>query len=157
LIPTRQDETHQWALDLGYIPVVPPLRTRVEPWEYDREMYKRRHEVECLFRRFKGSGRIFSRFGDSTSCSSASSASYSSLTGSGCVNRPSRSGGKSGGAICTPLIEQVKPQQLRGNVGRKTSPVAAPIYQQIVEDVGDQRRVLPAECEAIGNAGEFMR
>ena len=56
------NETRQLALDLGYTPVVPPLSTRVEPWEYDREMYKRRNEVERLFRRLKGYRRIFSRF-----------------------------------------------------------------------------------------------
>ena len=56
------NETRQLALDLGFIPVVPPLRTRLEPWEYDREMYKRRNEVERLFRRLKGFRRIFSRF-----------------------------------------------------------------------------------------------
>ena len=56
------DETRQLALALGYEPVVPPLRTRVEPWEYDREMYKRRNEIERLFRRLKGFRRIFSRF-----------------------------------------------------------------------------------------------
>ncbi|WP_108033955.1 IS5 family transposase [Burkholderia mayonis] len=56
------NETRQLALDLGFIPVVPPLSTRVEPWEYDREMYKRRNEVERLFRRLKGFRRIFSRF-----------------------------------------------------------------------------------------------
>jgi len=56
------NETIQLALDFGYIPVVPPPRTRVEPWEYDREMYKRRNEVERLFRRLKGYRRIFSRF-----------------------------------------------------------------------------------------------
>lgn len=56
------NETRQLALDLGYIPVVPPLRTRLEPWEFYREMYKRRNEVERLFRRLKGYRRIFSRF-----------------------------------------------------------------------------------------------
>jgi transposase len=56
------NETRQLALDLGFIPVVPPLKTRIEPWEYDREMYKRRNEVERLFRRLKGFRRIFSRF-----------------------------------------------------------------------------------------------
>lgn len=56
------NETRQLALDLGFIPVVPPLRTRIEPWEYDRAMYKRRNEVERLFRRLKGYRRIFSRF-----------------------------------------------------------------------------------------------
>ncbi|MEM5461846.1 IS5 family transposase [Paraburkholderia phytofirmans] len=56
------DETRQLALDLGFIPVVPPKSNRLEPWEYDREMYKRRNEVERLFRRLKGFLRIFSRF-----------------------------------------------------------------------------------------------
>ena len=56
------NETRQLALDLGVIPVVPPMKTRIEPWEYDREMYKRRNEVERLFRRLKGYRRIFSRF-----------------------------------------------------------------------------------------------
>jgi len=45
-----------------FIPVVPPKSTRIEPWEYDKEMYKRRNEVERLFRRLKGFRRIFSRF-----------------------------------------------------------------------------------------------
>ena len=45
-----------------FIPVVPPLKTRLELWEYDREMYKRRNQVERLFRRLKGCRRIFSRF-----------------------------------------------------------------------------------------------
>ncbi|MCG5075575.1 IS5 family transposase [Paraburkholderia tagetis] len=56
------DETRQLALGLGFIPVVPPKSNRLEPWEYDREMYKRRNEVERLFRRLKGFRRIFSRF-----------------------------------------------------------------------------------------------
>ena len=57
------NETRQLALDLGFKPVVPPRGNRVDPWEYDREMYKRRNEVERLFRRLKGFRRIFSRFG----------------------------------------------------------------------------------------------
>jgi transposase len=56
------NETRQLALDLGFIPVVPPKTSRIEPWEYDLEMYKRRNEVERLFRRLKGYRRIFSRF-----------------------------------------------------------------------------------------------
>lgn len=58
----EDNETRQLALDLGFIPVVPPLSTRIEPWEYDREMYKRHNEVERLFRRLRGYRRIFSRF-----------------------------------------------------------------------------------------------
>ena len=56
------NETRQLVLDLGFIPVVPPKSNRLDPWEYDREMYKRRNEVERLFRRLKGFRRIFSRF-----------------------------------------------------------------------------------------------
>ena len=54
--------TRQLALALGFTPVVPPLRSRVMPWTYNREIYKRRNEVERLFRRLKGFRRIFSRF-----------------------------------------------------------------------------------------------
>ena len=56
------DETRQLALDLGMIPVVPPKSNRIEPWEYDRALYKKRNEIERLFRRLKGFRRIFSRF-----------------------------------------------------------------------------------------------
>ena len=56
------DETRRLALELGFIPVVPPKSNRLQPWEYDRQMYKRRNEVERLFRRLKGFRRIFCRF-----------------------------------------------------------------------------------------------
>ena len=56
------NETRQLVLDLGMIPVVPPKSNRLDPWEYDRELYKKRNEVERLFRRLKGFRRIFSRF-----------------------------------------------------------------------------------------------
>ena len=56
------NETRQLALDLGFVPVVPPLSSRVDPWVFDREMYQRRNEIERLFRRLKGFRRIFSRF-----------------------------------------------------------------------------------------------
>jgi transposase len=54
--------TRQLVLDLGMEPVVPPRPHRREPWEYDRDMYKKRNEVERLFRRLKGFRRIFTRF-----------------------------------------------------------------------------------------------
>ena len=56
------DETRQLALALGFSPVVPPKQNRVRPWEYTRALYKRRNEIERLFRRLKGFRRIFSRF-----------------------------------------------------------------------------------------------
>jgi len=55
-------QTLQLALDFGFIPVVPPRPNRLEPWQYDRAMYRRRNEIERLFRRLKGFRRIFSRF-----------------------------------------------------------------------------------------------
>ena len=58
----EDDQTRQLALDFGFIPVVPPKSTRLEPWEYDRAMYRKRNEIERLFRRLKGFRRIFSRF-----------------------------------------------------------------------------------------------
>ena len=56
------DATRQLVLDLGLEPVVPPKANRLNKWEYDRELYKRRNEVERLFRRLKGFRRLFSRF-----------------------------------------------------------------------------------------------
>jgi transposase len=56
------NETLQLALELGFKPVVPPRPHRLSPWEYDRAMYRKRNEVERLFRRLKGFRRIFSRF-----------------------------------------------------------------------------------------------
>lgn len=56
------DETRQLVFDLGMKPVVPPKSNRVSIWQYDKEMYKKRNEVERLFRRLKGFRRIFSRF-----------------------------------------------------------------------------------------------
>jgi transposase len=56
------NETRQLVLDLGMIPIVPPKSNRLQPWEYDRALYKKRNEIERLFRRLKGFRRIFSRF-----------------------------------------------------------------------------------------------
>jgi hypothetical protein len=35
---------------------------RLHPWDYDHAIYKKRNEIERLFRRLKGFRRIFSRF-----------------------------------------------------------------------------------------------
>jgi transposase len=56
------NETRQLALDLGLIPVVPPTVTRISPWRYSKAWYRRRNEIERLFRRLKGFRRVFSRF-----------------------------------------------------------------------------------------------
>jgi transposase len=56
------EETTQLALELGFVPVVPPRQNRLFPWDYNRAMYRRRNEIERLFRRLKGFRRVFSRF-----------------------------------------------------------------------------------------------
>ena len=56
------DETRQLVFDLGMEPVVPPKSNRVAPWNYSEAIYKKRNEIERLFRRLKGFRRIFSRF-----------------------------------------------------------------------------------------------
>ena len=58
----EDNETRQLALDFGWIPVVPPKCNRLTPWLYDKAVYRKRNEVERLFRRLKGFRRIFSRF-----------------------------------------------------------------------------------------------
>ena len=55
------DETRALAVELGYIPVVPPKSNRINPWDYDKELYKQRNQVERLFRRIKRFRRIFTR------------------------------------------------------------------------------------------------
>ncbi len=56
------NENRQLVLHLGMIPIVPPKSNRLEPWDYDHALYKKRNEIERLFRRLKGFRRIFSRF-----------------------------------------------------------------------------------------------
>jgi transposase len=56
------NQTRQLVLELGFEPVVPPNPNRLHHWAYDRGLYRRRNEIERLFRRLKGFRRIFSRF-----------------------------------------------------------------------------------------------
>lgn len=55
------DETRQAATQ-GFIPVVPPKSNRTDPWEYDKELYKRRNEIERYFLRLKRFRRVFTRY-----------------------------------------------------------------------------------------------
>lgn len=54
--------TRELAESLGFKPVVPPRKNRKQPWEYDRELYKKRNEIERLFRRIKGFRRVFTGY-----------------------------------------------------------------------------------------------
>ena len=54
--------TRALAAALGYRPVVPPKKNRKYPWEYDKEIYKRRNAIERFFRRLKDFRRISTRY-----------------------------------------------------------------------------------------------
>jgi transposase len=56
------DETRALAVSLGYNPVVPPKSNRKDPWEYDKELYKKRNEVERFFLRYKRFRRVCTRY-----------------------------------------------------------------------------------------------
>ena len=51
-------ETRRIARDCG----MTPKANRKDKWDYDRELYELRNEVERLFRRIKGCRRINTRF-----------------------------------------------------------------------------------------------
>ena len=56
------DETRSFAVELVYIMVVPPKRNRKNPWDYDKQLYTQRNQVERLFRRIIRDRRIFTRY-----------------------------------------------------------------------------------------------
>ena len=58
----EDDQTRYIAQMLKFDPVVPPKSNRLNLWEYDKELYKRRNEVERLFRLIQGFRRVFCRF-----------------------------------------------------------------------------------------------
>ncbi len=64
-LPHREIDRH---LDAGLdpsIPVhrwIPPKSNRREPWEYDRELYKRRNLIERAFNKLKQWRRIATRY-----------------------------------------------------------------------------------------------
>ena len=46
----------------GFEAIVPPKKNRKEPWDYDKERYKRRNEIERYFLRLKRFRKIFTRY-----------------------------------------------------------------------------------------------
>lgn len=58
----EDEATRQAALDSGFIPAVPPKKNRRSSWEYDKELYKRRNEIEGYFRRLKRFRKVFTRY-----------------------------------------------------------------------------------------------
>jgi transposase len=76
------------VLEMNMIPVVPPKSNRREPWDYDRELYKKRNQIERLFRRLKGFRRIFRASRNLTLCFWPLSTLPSSSRRCDIVNRP---------------------------------------------------------------------
>lgn len=58
----EDNATRELAIKQGFIPVVPPKWNRKEPWDYDKELYKHRNEVERYFLRIKRFTRVFTRY-----------------------------------------------------------------------------------------------
>ncbi len=50
------------VISVGSDAVIPPKRNRIVKREYDKEIYKERHKIECLFGFLKQYRRLFSRF-----------------------------------------------------------------------------------------------
>ena len=58
----EDDRTRALAVHQGFIPVVPPKKNRKEPWDDDKELCKRRNEIERYFLRIKRFRKVFTRY-----------------------------------------------------------------------------------------------
>ena len=58
----EDDYTRYTGQMLKFDPVVSPKTNRKEPWEYDKELYKLRNEIERLFRLIQSCRRVFCRY-----------------------------------------------------------------------------------------------
>ena len=56
------DKMREAAVKKGFVSVVPPKKNRKEPWEYDKERYKQRNEIERFFLRLKRFRKILTRY-----------------------------------------------------------------------------------------------
>ncbi|WP_119343701.1 IS5 family transposase, partial [Facilibium subflavum] len=55
-------DLYAFLLERGCNIVIPPRSNAKEPHEYDKEIYKERHLIECFFSKLKHFRRVFSRF-----------------------------------------------------------------------------------------------
>ena len=58
----EDNETRKLSKKQGFRLIVPPRKNRKNTWKYDKEIYKRRKEVERYIRRLKRFRRIFTRY-----------------------------------------------------------------------------------------------
>ena len=56
------DKMRAKVAGMGYSPVVPPKNTRKDPWEYDKQRYKQRNEIERFILRLKRFRKVFTRY-----------------------------------------------------------------------------------------------
>lgn len=56
------DKTRELTKLYGHELVVPPKKNRIDPWEYDKELYKKRNMVERLFRWLKEFRKVCTRY-----------------------------------------------------------------------------------------------
>ena len=56
------DKTRSLAEAYSHKPVVPPKKNHKEPWDYDKDLYKRRNIIERLFRWLKESRKVITRY-----------------------------------------------------------------------------------------------
>ena len=54
--------TQELAQQLGFVAVVPSNPKRRQPHKLDKALYRRRNEVERMFRRLKAWRRVFTRY-----------------------------------------------------------------------------------------------
>ena len=58
----EDNKTRALAEKHGFNVVVPPKKNRKDPWEYDKELYKKRNQVERYFLRIKRFRKVFTRY-----------------------------------------------------------------------------------------------
>jgi len=58
----ESNKTRALAAANGHEPIVPPKKNRKDPWEYDKQLYKKRNIVERLFGRLKRFRKICTRY-----------------------------------------------------------------------------------------------
>ena len=83
----KGNETQQLVLELGMIPVVPPKANRVDPWRYDRALYRKR-KLNGSFADSKVTAASSPASRNWTASSSPSSASLSSSKPSDSASMP---------------------------------------------------------------------
>ena len=59
---SQDKQTRTIMKEQRFIPVVPPKKNRKQSWKYDKELYKRRNEIERYFCRLKRFRKIFTRY-----------------------------------------------------------------------------------------------